>query len=117
MSVILVQLPDQTQVLLSIEPDTLVYDGEVFVSPEVAKYVALYNLSSVSVTTLPWGGLGPNTVITSSGTRAKVLQYNPVTQPYTDSSLVVEPDPSLGVCVCFITCKGTLFSYVKVTST
>ncbi len=116
MSKLLVQLPDQTQALLSVAADTLVYDGQYFVQPSAAKYVALYSVP-IAATTLPFGGLESNLAYVASQIKAGVLNYNPVEQLDSDPSLVIEPDPSLGICVCFITCKGTFFSYVQVTST
>jgi len=115
MSTLLVQLPNQTQGLLTVAVDTLIYDGRSFVQPQEAKYVMLYDQPVWYPTPDP---SGMSTLIgTDTDVKAEVLRYTPASHPNTDPTIVSVPDPSLGTCIYFITCKGTLYQYVEVTST
>lgn len=115
MGTLTVILPSQIQQVLDIEePGTLVYDGQAFVDPQVAQYVMLYTLP-VAAVGLPFEGAIPN-LVTSAYVQAGVVSYDGTPVIDTDPSLVTAVDPSGGTCVCFITCKGTWISYVKVTN-
>ncbi len=112
MSTLVLILPDEKQVLVSVADDTLVYDGQNYVHPSVAKYVALYTVP-VDALSLPFE-VASQEFMTRSLITAQVVAYNPVSKPSTNPLVIAEPDPSLGECVCFVTCKGTWLSYVRV---
>jgi len=113
MSILVVELPNGTQSTLRIADNTLVYDGSRFVEPIDAKYVSLYDVP-VGV---PIGfGISQQVAQTASYISAAVVAFNPVSVIATDANVQAEPDPSNGLCICFITCKGTWISFVQVTN-
>lgn len=112
MSILTVNLPDQTLGTVNVADGDLVFNGKEFVKPDTAKYIALYDIP-VSALTLDYKNV-IDTLLVSQQTVAYVETYNPQTVPVTDPDVITEPNPS-ATCVCFITCNGTRFQYVQVT--
>lgn len=112
MSTLTVVLINGTHAALPIADNTLVYDGANFVDPADAKFAMLYT-AFVNAKSLTFNGT--TDVLQASGyNKAAVISYDSASQPSTDPSVDVQPDPSLGVCICFLTCQGTNLQYVKV---
>jgi len=114
MSILTVQLVDG-QGTLNVADNTLVYNGKAFVDPSDAFFVALYAMP-IDALSLPFETLPAQTLVTQQAQLAWVLSYLATAEPTTDPSLVVQPDPANGQCVCGVTCQGTQLSYVKVTT-
>lgn len=113
MSTLLVVMPSTMQAVLKVADNTLIYDGHDFVEPADAKYVMLYTVS-IAALNLPFVNAQLD-LETKSYVRAAILRYDPISVTPTDPSIEAAPDPSLGTCICFITCHGTNIAYVKVT--
>lgn len=108
-----VYLPDSKIGTLTISEGDLVYDGTEFVKPEIAKYVALYDVP-VQAVSLEYKNI-VDILFVSQQTKAFVQSIDLTPSPTTDPEVIAEPDPNItGICVCFITCRGTWLSYVKV---
>lgn len=112
MSTLLVLLPDNTQALLKIADDTLVFDGQTFVDPLIAKYVMLHTVP-INALSLTFKEAATAFIISSPFVRAFVLASASTSEALTTPAVEVAPDPSLGTCICGITCRGTLLQYVK----
>lgn len=107
-------LPGGTQVELTIAPDTLVYNGDVFVNPSYLTYIELYTIP-VDALTLPFREQQEMALQTSVRIKALVISRNSTVVPTTDPAVVAVPDPSLGQCICGLTCTGTDLRFVTVT--
>lgn len=115
MSTLTVLLPNGKTVGLIVADDTLVYDGSQFKSPNTLKYAMLYAVP-VEAMALPFKTVPSRPLSVQQHTRAEVIGIDPIPATPTDPSLISEPDPSNGVCICFVTCQGTHLSYVQVTT-
>jgi hypothetical protein len=112
MSTLLVTLPNATQVVLKVADNTLVFDGHDFVEPSEAEYVMLYSVD-VAALSLPFVEASI-TMTTKAYIKAGIVAYDAISVTPTSTSVVAEPDPSLGQCICFVTCTGTVLRYVRV---
>ncbi len=113
MSILTLQMPAR-QVVMNVADNTLVYDGQNFVAPEDAKYVMLY---AVPITAMNLPFQYPAIQFqTSAANKCAVLAYNGTSEPSTSPEVVHVDDPSLGMCICGITCQGVNLAYVKVTN-
>lgn len=108
-----VYLPTNKIGILNVADGDLVYNGITFVKPENADYVELRDIP-VNALSLEYKGI-VEMLLVSQIISAKVIEYIPVAVPVSDPQVIVEPDPSSGQCICFITCSGLNLSYVKVT--
>lgn len=112
MSILTAVMPNQTRVQLAVAEGALVFDGSNFVEPARARQVALLNTQETpAVVAIK----GVPAMLGFKGTvLAGVVGYDPMSEPSTDSALVSATDPSNGLCICGITCKGTNVAYVQV---
>ncbi len=114
MSSLTVVLPDNSTALLYIADLQLVFDGIRFVEPSDAKWVTLISVP-VHALTKPFADIPSALIYTDAFVRAAVVGYDALAYPIEDA--VTEPDPSLGNCICFITCTGIDLRYVQVQPT
>lgn len=110
--ILTVLLPDGSQAELAIADATLVYDGQQFLNPENAYYVALYSVPVEAVSTEYRGFTEDLTAYQSW--KCSVVNRDPQTVVDTDPRAIVQPDPALGECICGITCQGTEIRYAQV---
>lgn len=113
MSILTLQMPAR-QVVMNVADNTLVYDGQNFVAPEDAKYVMLYDIP-VDALSLPFQYPAVH-FQTNAANKCAVLAYNGTTEPSTSPEVIHVGDPSMGLCICGITCQGVNLAYVKVTN-
>jgi len=106
------------QQVIDVDAGDLVLSNQAFVSPQTAPSVTLVGASydstftPFSITPVPPGGLS---LLNSQQQEVRVCWREPVgTDDYPNQDLIVEPDPTGGVCVCGISCSGTNLSYVQV---
>jgi hypothetical protein len=105
------------QVYLAMPDHSLVFDGQNFVRPQDAKYVALISTFTTGPFTVPseWPETQtinqvaltwPNMIL------AQVIDAN--SPPITGNDLITVTDPHDGACVCGISCFGTELQFVQV---
>lgn len=106
-------MPGGGSASLGVAENTLVYDGQEFLSPDKVKYLELYTLP---VQALSAKYRTPQEFLHAAvRIRALVINRDPTVVPDTDPSVVAEVDPSGGQCICGITCQGTDLRFVIVT--
>ncbi len=105
-----------TQVQLKVADNHLVYDGNTFVSPATAKYVALNLPTQVQVTPTPKPiqelPLG-ETFLMNTLYLCEVISVSSTAEATSD--VVAAVDPLNGACLCGITCFGPKIFYVVIT--
>lgn len=111
---ITVLTPSGNQVNLAIADNTLVFDGLEFKEPQDLKYVELYGVP-VEASTVPYKELPQQTLMTAVRIKAIVLGTDPTEASLTDPQVVSVSDPSMGQCICGLTCAGTDLRFVTVT--
>jgi hypothetical protein len=107
-----------TQQVIDVDVNSLILSNGAFVSPQTASSITL---SGAPYTTdfSPFG-FAPVTDQQLSMTyqdEFRICWREPVgTDQYPNENVIIETDPSGGVCVCGVTCLGTNLSYVIVKS-
>lgn len=99
--------------VVTVADDTLVYNGHSFVQPRDAKYVELH-LVDVAAKSLVFGSIAQASLDARYTNLARVLSVDDQTGEATTPSLTSSTDPSEGICICLVTCKGTALTYVQV---
>ena len=110
---ITVQLPTGVAAQLAVAANTLVFDGEIFMEASAMKYVELYGIA-VAAQSMPYKAFPSQVLSIAQRIRARVLSIDATDEPTTDPSLVSQPDPSEGQCICGLTCTGTELRFVVV---
>lgn len=110
---ITVTMPDGSSATLAVGANTLVFDGQTFLEPQLLTYAELYGLP-VSAQSVPYKEIPAQVLSTAVRIRAKVLGVDPTDEPVTDPKLVTQPDPTNGQCICGLTCNGTELRFAVV---
>jgi hypothetical protein len=108
-----VQLPSGATAQLAVAPNTLVFDGEGFNQPWAIDYAELYSFP-VSAPSMPYKEFPSQVLSTAVRIKARVLNVDNTDESTTDPSLVTQPDPSEGQCICGLTCSGTEIRFAVV---
>jgi hypothetical protein len=106
-------MPDQSTVTLDVADNYLVFNGNEFVNPSYLSYIELYTMPIAALSAEHRDivvGLQADVKI-----KALVISKSSVSVPVTDPSVVAEPDPANGECICGLTCNGTSLRFVTVT--
>lgn len=106
-------MPNGSTASLGVADNTLVFDGSEFIRPADLKYAMLYALP-VSARSVPYKDLDAQTLSAAVRIRALVQGVDPTETLVTDPSLVAEPDPVEGQCICGLTCNGTELRFAVV---
>jgi len=104
-----------TQRIIDVDYDSLVLSNEEFVPVQTAISVTLVEQSQEFKFT-PFNLEQQKLNLVSVPTQeVKVCWREPVSeQEHSNDFLITTPDPTNGICVCGITCKGTRISFAKV---
>lgn len=106
------------QVYLGLPSNSLVFDGNKFVPPDQAKYVAIVETATVSGDSPPLWPESQSLVQVGLTWKnvwlCRVIATNQ--QTLTSLDVVAINDPNNGACVCGVTCVGTELQYVQVTT-
>jgi hypothetical protein len=106
-------MPDRSTAVLDVAEGSLVYDGHNFVSPLIAQFIALYSVP-VDAVSLPHRDVILQ-LQTQTCIGAKVVEVDAAPAASTDPSVIAQPDPSGGICICGLTCTGTDLRFAVVT--
>jgi len=111
--IITVLLPSGAQATLGVAENTLVFNGQDFVTPEDLQYAELYTVP-VQALSMPYRQLSSLMLSTMVKIKALVTAKDPTVVPTTDTQLVAADDPTLGQCLCGLTCSGVDLRFVTV---
>lgn len=101
-----------SQQVIDVDVDDLILSNGGFVSPQTAKSITLSG-APFSASFTPFGS-APVTDITYQD-ETRICWREPVgIDQYPNENVIIAADPSGGVCVCGITCRGIDLSYVVV---
>lgn len=101
-----VQMPDLTNQTISLDPTVLILSNDgAFVLPADAKYIGLVPITFAS-----------NQIPTTVNAKVLSVDLNPAASDLVIAGYEAKThlDPTDGECMCFVTCKGSNLSYIKV---
>lgn len=107
--------PNAAQQVIDVLDTDLVLSNGQFLPVQVAPTVSITQMPSTSEFTPFNASQLQQALSTSSVNEVRVCWREPVdTDDNPDAALIIEPDPTGGVCACGITCSGTDLSFVVV---
>lgn len=107
------------KVYLGLPYNSLVFDGQQFVRPQDAKFVALVNPTVVGPVTVPGPWPETNTLNQAELTWSNLILaqvLNVTSPPVSGTDVIGITDPNNGACVCAVSCSGTDLQYVQVSA-
>lgn len=104
------------QQVIDVDTNDLVLSGGKFVPVQLASSVTLIGATyTAQFTPFGYAPMPTQNLSQAYQDELRICWREPVgTDDYPNESVIVEPDPASGQCVCGVTCSGTDLSYVVV---